>query len=167
MFDLTIISNLLAPLKQPSVTPTATIPQPIADFINPCKELPVTPEMEAKRLELLSDPVFVMDIVQWIGWTLEDVWVDSRKAYDKIWNKWNAAIISWLTTGTVPNDISFPSKHAMRDTLLWWTQAPAPIKDLVEPIVEHWKIWAYYPWPTWEYQYDPEKVVYVPEGLSS
>lgn len=167
MFDLVSISKAIQAVVEIVNPPVSAAVTTIdhTDFLNPCKELPITAAMETQRLQMLRDPVLSMDILQWIGWSLEDVWVDSRKFPDKIWNKWNAAIISWLTNGTIPEDISIPNKAPMRDTLLWWSQAPTPVKDLVEPIIEHWKIWAYYPHPTWEYQYDREKVIYVPEAL--
>ena len=139
----------------------AQIPEDQLDFIRPSKYIPITEEMNNRRLELLSRPLEVQDLMMWIGYSLEDIWMPGREYSTKVWSTHSAALCSWMTVGEF-KALSPPVKMVISDILKWWAGGPDSWRDLIEPVVEHWKIWAYYPDATWFNKYDEEKVGYRP-----
>lgn len=131
------------------------------DFVRPSKMIPITEEMENRRRELLSRPVEVLELMAWVGFSLEDVWNSGRKWDEKIWNNYTAVLCSWMTVGNF-SALAPPGKVVMADILHWWAGGPENWKNLIEPIVQHWKIWAYYPDQQWYLNYDHENVGYNP-----
>lgn len=125
----------------------------MGDVPYPAKGIVVPERTEARRRELINNPSEALDLLTWIGWSMEDVWNYKVSIQERHWTSYNAALIYWMITGNMP-DISNPNRIMMKDVLMWWSQAPDTWRKLLDPLVTQWKVYAYYDDAFWETRYD-------------
>lgn len=127
------------------------------DYHRPARVLVVPPGLEERRIEFLSHPANAAMTLHFIGRTVEDSW-SSKMHYEKLWNSWIGRLCSWLGAGIEPGDAP-SSKIVMSDVLEWWNGAPAPVKELLEPLICQWKVFVFYCDDSWHMNYKADEAV--------
>lgn len=103
-----------------------------------------TDEDEEKRLALSNDPELFGEWWEYYNKILLN-WVDPNvPASQSYWNIRIASVISWMNTGYGPF-ANAASQQEMKTVLDFYADAPAAVQEVIEPLIEHWKLWLYHP----------------------
>lgn len=99
---------------------------------------------EQRRLALLDD---ADDFNDWWDYYNRVIlcWVDPNVAYkDVIWNLRIGSLICWMNTGYGPY-ANCSTEDEMSKVLAFYADAPKASQLVMDPLVEHWKLWQYHP----------------------
>lgn len=71
------------------------------------------------------------------------------------WSKYIQAAVIWVNLGAEPSAAP-TTRSDIEEVLYFWYNCPAEPKALLEPLVSHWKVWAFNPKPPYERKQERE-----------